>query len=1018
LSTPEETARPASARDSLLIAHTVELLGGGVPSAHPQCPGAVFRLQPDYNLGAPDPQADVVAKLLQGGSRPHGRWADNRTVTLPVVILGPDRATIVAGRELLAQICDQQRYEVLWLRAGARGPMVLDAYRAAQPVPAYSVIEERQDFCRVQLTFTAAPYGRSEFRESLWFPSPAVGGPPPPIYRPWEAIDDYTVVHSRDQDEAWDRAVVPGSANGNPWPYSAHWSPARGRETPVYHRVLTHGTSPAVATASAPDPDIDAVTRISRGGRVRLIAPAVPPPVPAPQPSRPLGPQAARRPGAGPYAEGIVSPAPGAVDLAGRQHLNLWVGLGNSLGQWRSGNLTFSFILYDEDRNTLRFGGTFYLWASDNAAQPNFTRISVPMPPAGSFGYLTEYRIECPSFNRSSRMGDFYLHLLGAAPAAEDWHSPTVRGTVYVLRSHGTARTPMSIRVQTPPGDPADPVNPGYSRTDVFSIAGIYAYTAPADPYWAPDGTPNAMQVRVHGAGGAGGSRINATGATGDNAPAGGGAGAGLAGDDHYPLAPGESLSPVVGVGGRSNPYDLAQLPPGGTSRFGTLVATGGTTARTNDYLNVPGGQGLAPAPIRYSGGWSGYGVSAGQDGQGGGGGGGGAGSAGPGGYGGVNGSGRGQPAGRGGPGGGGGGGGGQSPYVPGGGVQGWQPGGGGGGATLLRNYSPAWGAYGADGLITASYITSQAKMRTILVHMPNPDSDATFVPVISVGDGQTNPDPDNPGAPDYPGYPSGGTQTYYPVSPHPGMPVKYSGTYQVMLAVYSWGNAAAPVIVTAEIRINGPVGPVGSVRATATLIPTLNEAAMTGYVSLGTVTLPPRWMPPDNQTMSYDVLMYSTNTADRYLDLILLDVTGSTVCCLAPGNYQSAGYSNWFIDEPESGQSMGALLGSDFGRTAAVSATDAILPHGFISGGPFMLEPGTENLFLAYSFDRRDRNNPSQGYTGSPSLAADYYPRWWFDRADDRYDPPTAGAETIIPGRPYQRPAIPPSVRALPPGA
>jgi hypothetical protein len=344
---------------------------------------------------------------------------------------------------------------------------------------------------------------------------------------------------------------------------------------------------------------------------------------------------------------------------------------------------------------------------------------------------------------------------------------------------------------------------------------------------------------------------------------------------------------------------------------------------------------------------------------------------------------------------------------VPGGGVQGGLPGGGGGGAANLPNYSPAWGAYGAGGLITASYITSLAKMRMILAHMPNPDSDATFVPVISVQGAQ------NGGAPTFPDNPNQASRTYYdPVSPHPGMPVKYSGTYLVMLAVYSFANPVLPHTITAEIRLNGPNGPIDLVTASTSLIPTFNDAAMAGMLTLGTVTLPPRWMPPDNQQMTYDFAMTSNNQGDIYLDLLLLDVTGSTVCCMAPGDYNTAGYSNWFIDEPESGQSMGGILGSDFGRTAATSATNAVLGGGFVSGGPFMLEPATENLFLAYSFDRIIRADPSAGYLGSPSLAADYYPRWWFDRADDHYDPPAVGGETTVPGRLYQRPAVAPSRR------
>jgi hypothetical protein len=181
-----------------------------------------------------------------------------------------------------------------------------------------------------------------------------------------------------------------------------------------------------------------------------------------------------------------------------------------------------------------------------------------------------------------------------------------------------------------------------------------------------------------------------------------------------------------------------------------------------------------------------------------------------------------------------------------------------------------------------------------------------------------------------------------------------------------------------------------------------LNER---GLVMLSTVTLPPKWMPPDNQLVSYDVIVRAGSPGqndgqnDRFLDMILLDVTGSTVACVVAG---ANGFANWFVDEPESGQSMGAILGSNFGRTGAVSATDTII---LASGGPFVLEPGAENLFLAYCPDQVDRStgpdNPGT-YLGSPALAADYYARWWFDRADDLYAPPAegGGAGGGTPGR------------------
>lgn len=875
MTTPPQPDLPSPDRDSLLVAGVIELLGGGVPSEHPLCPGAVFRLAPDYNTGAPQPSADVVARLLQGGSRPHGRWAGNRTVTLPVVILGPDRATIVAGRELLAMLTDAQRYEVAWLREGAVGPMILDAYRAGPAIPAYSIIEEKQDFCRVQIAFEAAPYGRSDLREALWFPGGAVGGPPAPDYRPWMLIDDYTTVHSEVQPGSWGRANRPGVA---PWPWSAHWNPLAGADTPVYHRIL---------------------------------------------------------------------PAP--ADMTGRQHMNLWVGLGNSNGQWRGGNLTFRFTLYDTAETVMTFGGTYWLSSSDNWDKPTFDRISVPMPQGVSFGPLAEYIIECPSFTAAARMGDIYLHLLGAAPAAEVWQSAHGgRDGIYMLRSAGTARAPVSLRAQTPAGI--------YAVTQLFEIAGDYAdWVPPADLVAAPDGTPDAVQARVFGAGGASGTLTT----TAPVVMSGGGAGGGVAGDDHYPVTPGVPVGPVrVGQGGQPSAVQ-GQPPPGGYSQFGDLIATGGDTPTTDRAVNASPGRGQDPAPIRHSGGWSAVPVGAGPANQGAGGGGGGAGSSGDGQHGGNPPT-QGQPGGPGGPGGGGQGAGGESPFVDGTPRDGHQPGGGGGGVTRRTSNLPTiYGARGGAGKISVSYIRSQQTIASLLLHMPNPDSAATFVPVINVGDGMFPPDIN--GGP-------GGIYQYEPVSPHPGVPVRYDGTYSTVLIGAGWDTRPGfgiNVARTLKIRIQQWSKIWNAVRADKILtwenfVPAQSDEVLrNGLIPMGNVTLPLRWLPPDNQDTYYVFTVGSTVhiagndviTEDHFLDILLLDVTGQTIGLF---DTEGGGFTTWFIDEPESGQSFGGILGSNYGRTSAQSATRAIVS---VSGGPFMLEPGTENMLLAYTATKVSAN-------------------------------------------------------------
>src|ERR1700743_1781426 len=102
--------------DSLSIANSVELLGGGVYSQNPNCLNAQFRLQPGSDPGAPQPTTDFVASLLLDGERPFGRRASNRTIKLPIWITAPTRQVLAAAREFLQQTIDQDYFTITWTR--------------------------------------------------------------------------------------------------------------------------------------------------------------------------------------------------------------------------------------------------------------------------------------------------------------------------------------------------------------------------------------------------------------------------------------------------------------------------------------------------------------------------------------------------------------------------------------------------------------------------------------------------------------------------------------------------------------------------------------------------------------------------------------------------------------------------------------------------------------------------------------------------------------------------------------
>ena len=768
--------------------------------------------------------------------------------------------------------------------------MILDCFRAGAAAPGYSVLEERENLARIEVTFAALPFGRSDVRETVWFPTDnqVVGGPPAPVYRPWEEIDRYgpanTDVHSVVQTASWGRAARPGGSG--PYDGSAHWNPLAGANTPVYHRVL-----------------------------------------------------------------------PAFRDITGRQQISLWAGLGNSNGQWRSGNLTFRVTLYDAGQSWVQFGGTFKLTASDNWNAPTFTRIAMAIPTGTGFHFeqLAEYVVEVPNFTTSARMGDLYLNCLGASPSAVAWTPPSVRGTVYSIALAGSARAPVSLRFQPPAGS--------FSKTEEWVNPGGLDFHVPAAGVTAPDGTPDAVQARVW----------SSAGACGSLTPtfiglAGGGAGGNCAGDDHYPAPPNAHILGSVGQGA-GGAATLPRPAAGQPSNLGTLTANGGLSGLTNDWHGASPGPATA-APIHWLGGWGGYARDKGKPNQGAGGGGGGAGSSGPG---------KeppGQPGGEGGPGGGHGGGG-HGPFDTGTGSGGGGPAGGGGGATRTGTGGTSVGARGANGRVQVTYLTSVLPMRTLLAHMPGPETHATFAPVIGVGDG--NDAPDGGGPPSLPLWPDG-VRNYRAVSPQEGMPVRYDGTYSGVLVAKSWASANLSRDITVRItQHDAPGGPTTTTviggGVFSGLVPQNDAGVMAGFLRLGTVTLPLAWLPPDNQAAYYTVTVDSRwhqgepnagqVTGDRFEDLLLLDVTGQTALLTHP-----TGYTNYFIDEPDTTQGLGGLLGSSFGRTQARSVTDSIVS---LAGGPFILEPGQGNLLLAYSADR-----------GSPSLGLDYWARWWFDRADD----------------------------------
>jgi hypothetical protein len=196
--------------DSLLVASTIELIGaeGGVPSTLPQCAGAVFTVDQELDMGAPQPVVDIVQSLVLDGERPYGTRASNRTVTLPVQISASDRLTLAAAREALLELIDQQTWTLTWTRDGGL-PLVLDCFRANPSKPAYNLVDDKQFYATLTIEFQALPYGRSDTSSQLSFGSPLTGSiaPPSPV-----TLDNYSSVSGTDWSQSTQHIIGPDSA--------------------------------------------------------------------------------------------------------------------------------------------------------------------------------------------------------------------------------------------------------------------------------------------------------------------------------------------------------------------------------------------------------------------------------------------------------------------------------------------------------------------------------------------------------------------------------------------------------------------------------------------------------------------------------------------------------------------------------------------------------------------------------------------------------------------------------------
>jgi hypothetical protein len=285
-------------------------------------------------------------------------------------------------------------------------------------------------------------------------------------------------------------------------------------------------------------------------------------------------------------------------------------------------------------------------------------------------------------------------------------------------------------------------------------------------------------------------------------------------------------------------------------------------------------------------------------------------------------------------------------------------PGGGGSGATT-GSIAPGVGepgGLGGGGRIQLTYTPTVNTFSAFLLHLPGAQAPDNLVPYIAL-------DPtDTPN----------GTVEYPAVSAVPGQNADFNGTYTLMACATSFNSSATPRDVTVTInQYEYPGGPVYSVSAKRNQFTPANDVAgatytgvsgLNGVVLIGEVTLPIKALPDENTTAYYTATITDSNTSDTWQDLIFIDNEGSTVFCNVP---VAGAYGTYWVMEAEPWQAVGGIYGSDFDLSAALSVFDWVP---IISGPPPSLVPG-DNSFFIWS------------EAGAPGLDLKHFPRFHLDR-------------------------------------
>jgi hypothetical protein len=469
--------------DSLVVGQTIEMMGGagGVPCqavpqlldangvgpryrilAPPSLNSAAYGYESSYDLNAPQPTQDVVASMLLDGERPFGYRASNRTITLPVVIFGTlagGMKQVLAAREYLMSVIDQQVFQITWTPADTGKPLIYDCFRALPSVPLYgfnysaggsatnsAVGRPNAPLAMITLTIQALPYGRSDIDgiQTLAFTNSLVNGPVPPGA---QVVDNFSSFGS-----------------------GAGW--------------------------------VQDTSKFVQGGTasVRYDAPV---PVTSPYP-------------AAVYSKTLAS----AVSLTNLPALAVYLGQAYDT-QWApspsfASNVTLAWTLTDGNGRTLSFSST-----SNGAAwgaaptTPKWTLVTAVIPQGNqnfSYGNVTAYSVTVTNWTGSGVAGLVRMHvwlndLVAVPQTVANQASP--RGILYNLFGNvATARGPVNVQCQLPASAPVVQEITSPASGNWIVPQGVYQVEAEA---WGGGGAGGTTSLsRAVAAGGGGGAEYAA----------------------------------------------------------------------------------------------------------------------------------------------------------------------------------------------------------------------------------------------------------------------------------------------------------------------------------------------------------------------------------------------------------------------------------------------------------------------------------------------------------------------------